>query len=302
MGRHQKRQARREGKVQRWTFVRLIVVTALLSSTALAASDSSFGIVAVSKNGKTVYETSEEPKSQSPERANAVVAPYASSSHLVYWSSHEKRWKPVPAPKPGAMKAAQNAAAEVANYIESQPKSTKSTKSVSNPNYRDLARGYAVSSTEIDSAINAAAKRNDVDPNLIRAIIKAESNFNPNAVSRKGAMGLMQLMPDTARSLKVQNPFDPKQNVDAGVRYFKNLMDNYKGDLKLSLAAYNAGSGAVARSNGVPRIPETQNYVKQITSAYWNSGGGLGTTSRALSSPVHVFRDATGTLTMTNDE
>ncbi len=301
MGKHQKGHNRQRGTAQRWAFVRLSVVTALLGATAFAASDSSYGIVAVSQNGKTVYVTSEEPKSQSPEKAATAATP-VSSGHLVYWSSKEKRWKPAPAPKPGAIKAAQNAAAEVANYIESQPKSTKKTKAVSNPNYRDLARGYAVSSAEIDFAINTAAKRNDVDPNLIRAIIKAESNFNPNAVSRKGAMGLMQLMPETARSLKVQNPFDPKQNVDAGVRYFKNLMDNYKGDLKLSLAAYNAGSGAVTRSNGVPHIPETQNYVKQITSAYWNGGGALGTSVRSFATPVRVFRDATGTLTMTNDE
>lgn len=296
MGKHQTRHDR---KVQRfaWGFARLSIVTALLSSTALAG-DSAYGIVAVQENGKTVFVTSEEPKSEAPENARAVASS-GSGTRLVYWNSREKRWKPVPAPSPGTMKAARNAAAEVANYIESQPKSSKATQTVSNPNYRDVARGYAVSAAEIDSAIEASAKRHDVDPNLIRAIIKTESNFNPNAVSRKGAMGLMQLMPDTARSLKVQNPFDPRQNVDAGVRYFKNLMDNYKGDLKLSLAAYNAGSGAVARSNGVPRIPETQNYVKQITNMYWNGGG---TSGRSFSSPVHVFRNANGTLTMTNDD
>jgi soluble lytic murein transglycosylase-like protein len=300
MRKHQKRQTRHDRIVQRfrWGFVRLSVVAALLSSAALAASDSSFGIVAVHENGKTVFVTSEEPKSQ--EKTRTVAS--SGSSRLVYWSTKERRWKPVPAPLPGAMKAARNAAAEVANYVESQPKSTKSTQTVSNPNYRDLARGYAVSATEIDSAIGAAAKRHDVDPNLIRAIIKTESNFNPNAVSRKGAMGLMQLMPDTARSLKVQNPFDPKQNVDAGVRYFKNLMNNYKGDLKLSLAAYNAGAGAVARSNGVPRFPETQNYVKQITNIYGHGTGGFGASGRTFSSPVHVFRSANGTLTMTNDD
>jgi soluble lytic murein transglycosylase-like protein len=304
MGKHEKRERRHGGAVQRFALglVRLSVATALLSLTALAGSDSRpHGIVAVQENGKTVWVNAEEAQSPASGKTHAVASS-GRSSRLVFWSTKEKRWKPVPAPPPGAMNAARNAAAEVANYIESKPKSTKPTQTVRNPNYRDVARGYAVSATDIDSAIEAAAKRHDVDPNLIRAIVKTESNFNPNAVSRKGAMGLMQLMPETARSLKVQNPFDPKQNVDAGVRYFKNLMDNYNGDLKLSLAAYNAGSGAVARSNGVPHIPETQNYVKQITNMYWNGSGGFGASGRTFSSPVHVFRDANGTLTMTNDD
>jgi soluble lytic murein transglycosylase-like protein len=284
-------------KVQRcaWRLVRLTAATALLSCMAFAG-DASYGIVAVKENGKTVFVTSEEPKSATEAKPHNVSS--SGSSRLVYWSSKDGRWKPVPKPRPGTMKAARNAAAEVATYIESKPKSDKAAEAVSNPNYRDVARGYTVSAEEIDSAIDASAKKHGVDPNLIRAIIKTESNFNPNAVSRKGAMGLMQLMPDTARDLKVKNPFDPKQNVDAGVRYFKNLMDNYKGDLKLSLAAYNAGAGAVARSNGVPRIPETQNYVKQITNMYWNAGG----SGRSFSSPIHVFRNANGTLTMTNDD
>src|SRR5262249_30450859 len=121
------------------------------------------------------------------------------------------------------------------------------------------------------------------------------------AVSRKGAMGLMQLMPSTARSLKVKNPFDPGQNVDAGVRHLKQLLESYGGDVKLTLAAYNAGSGAVARSAGVPRIAETQNYVRRITNLYY---GGLSIFSEGSVSrdPVRVQRDARGVLYISNTD
>ena len=155
---------------------------------------------------------------------------------------------------------------------------------------------------DIDSAIDQAAARHNVDPNLVRAVVKVESNFNPNAVSRKGAMGLMQLMPSTARSLKVKNPFDPEQNVDAGVRHLKKLLESYGGDVKLTLAAYNAGSGAVARSAGVPHYLETQNYVRRITNLYYG-GFDLSRTAGAFSrDPVRVQRDARGVLYISNTD
>ena len=128
-----------------------------------------------------------------------------------------------------------------------------------------------MTSAAIDKAIEDSAAKHNVDPNLVRALVKVESNFNPSAVSRKGAMGLMQLMPATAKELKVTNPFDPAQNVDAGVRHLKGLLNNFNGDVSLSLAAYNAGQGAVQRNRGVPPFAETRNYVRRITSLY---GGG----------------------------
>jgi soluble lytic murein transglycosylase-like protein len=156
---------------------------------------------------------------------------------------------------------------------------------------------------DIDSAIEQAAARHNVDANLVRSVIKVESNFNPNAVSRKGAMGLMQLMPQTARSLNVTNPFDPQQNVDAGVRHLKKLLESYGGDVRLTLAAYNAGAGAVARSAGIPRFSETQNYVRRITNLYY---GGSDPGSRIIGNPVHdpvrVQRDARGVLYISNTD
>ena len=115
--------------------------------------------------------------------------------------------------------------------------------------------------------IHKVAREHEVDPLLVKAVIKAESNFDPNAVSSKGAQGLMQLMPGTARDLKVSDPFDPLQNIDGGTRYLRSLLDNYK-DVELSLAAYNAGPGRVAQNGVIPSIPETQAYVAKVMATY----------------------------------
>jgi hypothetical protein len=114
--------------------------------------------------------------------------------------------------------------------------------------------------------IHAAAQKHGLDENLIARVIAMESNFNPRAVSRRQALGLMQLLPVTAARYSVADIFDPAQNIEAGAHYLKDLLTRYRGNLTLALAAYNAGPEMVERYGGIPPFPETQNYVRQITS------------------------------------
>lgn len=123
--------------------------------------------------------------------------------------------------------------------------------------------------SEIDALVASAAAKYGLDPHLIFAVMRQESGFKSRAVSPKGASGLMQLMPATARRLGVQNIFDPAQNIDGGARYLRFLLDNFDGDVELALAGYNAGEGAVARyGNRVPPYRETMNYVQRISAHY----------------------------------
>ncbi|MBF0506041.1 MAG: lytic transglycosylase domain-containing protein [Nitrospirae bacterium] len=122
--------------------------------------------------------------------------------------------------------------------------------------------------------VEEKARHYNVDPQLVSAVIRAESNWNPAAVSAKGALGLMQLMPSTAALLGVTNPFDPAENIEGGVRYIGNLIERFNGNLILALAAYNAGPGLVVKKGAVPSIPETVSYVNRVMQ-YYNSGRGL---------------------------
>ena len=135
-------------------------------------------------------------------------------------------------------------------------------------NYRPVRSPNSLPPGEVDKLVVKAATAKQVDPKLVHSIIQVESGYDPNAVSRKGAMGLMQLIPDTAKRFGVENPFDPMQNVQGGVSYLKYLLDMFKGDVTLSLAAYNAGENSVLRSGGVPAYQETQDYVRKVNSLY----------------------------------
>ncbi len=118
------------------------------------------------------------------------------------------------------------------------------------------------------SLIEEAAGRHKVSPGLVKAMIRVESNFNPDAVSNKGCKGLMQLLPDTAKRFGVKDIFDPTQNLEGGVKYLRFLLDYFKNDLSLALAGYNAGENAVTRYKGIPPYRETKDYVKKVTTLY----------------------------------
>lgn len=241
----------------------------LISISMLAApvkSAAQQGLVPVEEDGHKVFMNADGPVRQ-------PVRP-------MYWSAIEHRWKVVPQRGSATMKQAESAVADVQRKLAA-PQSTVTS----------------LNQSQLDRMIDEAAARHQVDPNLVRAVIKVESNFNPNAVSRKGAIGLMQLMPSTARELNVTNPYDPQQNVDAGVRHLKSLLETNAGDVPRSLAAYNAGQGAVRRSGGIPPYAETRNYVKQITHLYSSSSG---TSWKAYPKPVRVTREGDGAAMFTN--
>ena len=265
------------------------IATALCLSPCMHAASNATITAATDDSGHTVYVNdvvTHAPFRYDPRSASATEF-RSQQNRLVFWSATEHRWKAVPHAN---IKAARYAAAEVDQYLDKPSREQNSTL-----------RG-GLTQGKIDELINQAASRHNVDPALVKALVQVESNFNPNAVSRKGALGLMQLMPQTARRLNLANPFDPAQNVDAGVRHLKVLLESYGGDGPLTLAASNAGTGAVARSQGIPRYAETRNYVKRITQIY--SGVSLGGNyfQSVSREPVRVQRDSRGVLYISNTE
>src|SRR5579859_85487 len=152
-----------------------------------------------------------------------------------------------------------------------------------------------------EALVKEAAERHRINPDLIRAVIQTESHWNAGAVSRKGAVGLMQLVPSTAQRYGVKDLFSPKQNVDAGVRYLKALLERYNGNLDLALAAYNAGEGAVDRARGIPSFRETRNYVQRVQGFYFAPGSGRLEGVFFSSRSIRKETDPAGRTIFTND-
>jgi len=142
--------------------------------------------------------------------------------------------------------------------------------------------------------IIACANKYDIPPKFIHSIISVESDYNPWAVSSKGAVGLMQLMPETAKDYGVKNLYDPKENIEGGVKYLKDLIKNYKGKTDLVLAAYNAGHGAIKKYKGIPPYPETINFIRKVKRVYNKP-------SIRYSTRIYTFYDSSGRLVMTNN-
>ena len=164
----------------------------------------------------------------------------------------------------------------------------------------EVAKGGSVplNRSELRQLVSQISLEHGVDPRLVDALVRVESSYDPGAVSRKGAMGLMQLMPGTADRLKVEDPFDPEENLRAGVKEFSRLVDRYAGNLQLALAAYNAGEGAVARYRGIPPYNETRSYVSRILTLY--TGRPFRVAGNYRAKPVRMMRDREGRAVITN--
>lgn len=163
------------------------------------------------------------------------------------------------------------------------------------------APAHALGEDVLHQLVQETAHKHNVDPALVSAVISTESNWNTSAISRKGALGLMQLIPETAQRFGVYNPFDPTQNVEAGVKYLGMLLERYNGDLPKALAAYNAGPRVVDRWGGVPDFRETREYVQKVTSSYLQPGSEHHSPWRAASRPIYRTTTDDGRVVFTNE-
>lgn len=155
--------------------------------------------------------------------------------------------------------------------------------------------------SELERLAAESAERHRIDPALVRAVIETESAWDPLAVSYKGALGLMQLIPATAERFGVADPFDPTQNLEGGVKYLRWLLERYGGNLEHALAAYNAGEGAVDRAGGIPRISETVAYVQKVTERYFRPEAGRSETVMNIRRPIYRLTDGRGRVIITNE-
>ena len=180
-------------------------------------------------------------------------------------------------------------------YVNADPRPKPRVKKAANAQAQATETSAAVLPDRLERLVREVAERHSLDPALLKAVIGVESGGNPRAISRKGALGLMQLVPATAERFGVGNVFDPAQNLEGGASYLRLLLDRFNGDLTKSLAAYNAGEGAVERFGGVPNYPETRAYVQKVTNSYFQPG------SDRLASHIRKTVDEKGRVVYTNE-
>jgi soluble lytic murein transglycosylase-like protein len=247
-------------------------------------------------NGRLVFVNEPAPTSAS---SSKIAAPKASSSSS---SPAQPKAEATSASRrvinstqaPDSLPAVENLGSAIAQPPALAPAALGSPESA-------VASATASRSADLNSLIEQAAMRHQVDPELVKAIVKVESNFNPRAVSPAGALGLMQLIPATAMRFGVANPFDPQANLDGGVRYLKYLLGQYEGNVQLSLAAYNAGEDAVARSGGmIPSIRETQDYIRKIAQLYPQQA--MSATGLPPAPSIEKFVDSSGVVHFSNTD
>ncbi len=180
-------------------------------------------------------------------------------------------------------------------HFTNTPENSQYKKIISESKPQPQSKKNVPNTADYHQIVHSKSAKYNVEPSLVKAVIKTESNWDAAVVSQKGAMGLMQLMPSTANDMDVRNPFNPEENIEGGIRYLRYLLNKFDGDITLALAAYNAGPKTVEKFGSIPPIPETQQYVKQVLSIYKNG-------SKSGSAPSIIYKVIynNGTILYTN--
>jgi|SRR5579864_2746239 len=252
-------------------FSRTLTITALLGFAQMSAFA---GQIAILKNGFSIHFDHKEQNAKSTRLFTSTGYLDISSDQITSFEQDETPVVPEPAPVAAAPSTQVTSPTVAAKPPVSKPLVSKAAVSASLTNSTPAAQPVAIKVTapgnpsataiDIDQVVREASNKNRLDPDFVRSVIMAESNFKTHAVSKKGALGLMQLMPSTAAQLGVADPFDPRANVEAGAAHLSALLDRYNNDPIKALAAYNAGAHRVKQYNGVPPYRETRDYINKI--------------------------------------